>query len=345
MFLNVKWYDAAGALVHETNPYDAEAGTLVGLEDYTYFDPHGVLPPPRSLGWDGITEEHLDALVYEMHPSSSLTEEQHSFHFALADGRSKDNRIPPMGFRIDEAAARDVVPVDPATHAENPDYFTAAEYVGGYDDVELTVPAGAVSARIELNYQTTSREYVEFLRDEILATEGRTTLGSPTPSGEPEAYVIGTDPWFDQLRAWGGTLWDLWTHNMTLPGAAPIVIADEEWGSPPPPPCPLLPVPQAVTATPGKKEVTVAWDAVSDPEVTGYSVWYDQAGKLQWVADVEVPETSHVDRGLTGGVEYCYVVTSFDEEGCESAPSAPPACATPDGGGGGGGGGKGGGKK
>ncbi|MFN2196699.1 MAG: phosphoglycerate kinase, partial [Anaerolineales bacterium] len=40
------------------------------------------------------------------HPSSSLTGEDETFHFALATGRYKDNRIPPKGFRIGEAADR-----------------------------------------------------------------------------------------------------------------------------------------------------------------------------------------------------------------------------------------------
>ena len=51
--------------------------------------------------------------------------------------------------------------------AAAPDYFTAAEYAGGYDDVALTIPAGADAVEVRLYYQTTSREYIEFLRDEI----------------------------------------------------------------------------------------------------------------------------------------------------------------------------------
>jgi hypothetical protein len=328
----VLFYDGTGAPIHEINPYDAEAGTLVGLSGYTYHDPDGELPQPRGLGWPDITEEYEDELVYEAHTSSTLTGEEHTFHFALADGRHKDNRIPPKGFRIAEAAERMVEPVHDGL--VDPDLFTAAEYAGGYDEVEIAIPVGAMSARIRLNYQTTSREYIEFLRDEINNTPGRTTLSSPTPSGETSAYVAQTDPWFDQLKAWGDTIWDLWKHNMNDPGAAPIVMDELEWGEPPLPPCPELPIPQNATATPGRKQITVAWDAVDDPEVDGYRVYYDQAGHLQWVADVPVPDTSYLDRGLTGGQEYCYVVTTYTDEDCESGPSDPPACATAEGGGG-----------
>jgi len=91
--------------------------------------------------------------------------EARTFHFVLSTGQAKDNRIPPKGFRINEAAARASVPV--ALGAADPGLFTAAEYAGGYDDVSLTLPPGADVVSVRLFYQTTSREYIEFLRDEI----------------------------------------------------------------------------------------------------------------------------------------------------------------------------------
>jgi hypothetical protein len=343
MFLNVKFYDTSANIVLELNPYDADAGTLVGLSGYTYFDPHGPadtpapLPAPRQLVLGA--EEHVDALVYEMQPSSTgLTGEAHTFHFALGTDRYKDNRIPPKGFRILQAGARHSEPV---WHGVvDLGLYTADEYAGGYDEVSIAIPSGAVSARITLYYQTTSREYIEFLRDEINATPGRTTLDAPdalpSPAGE-SAYVAQTDPWFAQLKAWGDAIWDLWAYNKDLPGAAPIEMTDAEWGSvpgPPEPPCPTLDTPANVTAQSGKKKVTVSWDAVVG--AGGHTVYYDQADKLQWVADVDASATSYTDTGLTGGLEYCYVVVSTDGNDCESAPSAPPACAVPSGGGGGG---------
>ena len=63
--------------------------------------------------------------------------------------------------------------------------FTTEEY----DAVELAVPSGAERVMISLYYQTTSREFVEFLRDEINGV-GNTTLASPAPSGEAEAYIV-----------------------------------------------------------------------------------------------------------------------------------------------------------
>jgi len=61
--------------------------------------------------------------------------------------------------------------------------FSSAMY-----DVSLTVVGGVDRIQVKLYYQTTSREYVEFLGDEINGTGG--TLSSPTPSGEAEAYIF-----------------------------------------------------------------------------------------------------------------------------------------------------------
>jgi len=139
MFVNVRALKA-GALVQELNPYDLTAGTLKGL---------GGSSPPLGPG-----EVYSDQLVYESHPRSSLTGEDHTFHFALADGRYKDNRIPPKGFRINEAAARLSEPAWGGSVA--PGYFTPQEYANGYDEVSLTLPAGIDSVQIRVFYQTTS---------------------------------------------------------------------------------------------------------------------------------------------------------------------------------------------
>lgn len=212
LFVNIRLYDGA-SLVHEVNPYDAGAATLRGLAH----------PSSPALG---PLESHLDALVYEVRADSALTGESHTFHMALSTGREKDNRIPPRGFRVAEAAARLSEPV--SSGQPDPGLYTAAEYAGGHDDVAIALPAGGDGVEIRLYYQTTTREYVEFLADEI---EGLgTTLSSPTPSGEPEAYVVASDPFFAQLEAWGPTIWQLWDHNKHLPGAAPVLIASATAG-------------------------------------------------------------------------------------------------------------------
>jgi hypothetical protein len=83
---------------------------------------------------------------------------------------------------------------------------------------------------VNLYYQTTSREYIEFLRDEINGT-GNLTLTDPGAGGGP-AYIVQTDPFFAQLKAWGDTIWNLWTHNMNVDGAAPFLMTQATFGDP-----------------------------------------------------------------------------------------------------------------
>jgi hypothetical protein len=79
-----------------------------------------------------------------------------SFHFVLNNMRLKDTRIPPRGFAN---AAFDGEPV-------------GASYADGqyWDDVVYPVGRDATRAEVTLYYQTASREYVEFLRDENVTT-------------------------------------------------------------------------------------------------------------------------------------------------------------------------------
>ena len=325
MFVNIRAYDSANRLLYEVNPYDYTVGTLKGL-------PATYSPNSPALG---SNEAYVDALVYEMQPTSALTGESKTFHFALATGRYKDNRIPPKGFRITEAGGRLSVPV--SNGVDRPDLFTSAEYTGGYDDVSLTIPKNASYVEIKLYYQTTSREYIEFLRDEINGS-GRLTLASPTPSGEPTAYIVQSDPFFSKLKAWGNTIWQLWQNNMNVDGAKPILMTQAVAGTPPPPPCDAPGAPANLSAKSGlKRSVALSWTAGTPPPNGGYRIYYDQNGKLVYRASVGAGVTTYTDTGLNRSTTYCYRVTAWQDCNAngtfdsgvdkESAPSNG-ACAT-----------------
>ena len=318
MFVNVKAYDTAGSLIYELNPYDYAGGTLKGL-DHPY-DGLGDVPAPQTLG---VNEVYVDELVYEAHTSSSLTDEDHTFHFALATDRYKDNRIPPKGFRINDAVSRIS---EPKWHGATAlDYFTASEYTGGYDEVSLNIPAGADNVEVNLYYQTTSREYVEFLRNEVNGT-GYLTLTGTGAGGDPP-YIVQTDPFFAELKGWGNTLWGLWVHNMNKMGAAPFLMAQAIYGTPPAP-C-MAPAPNLLSTDAASGQVTLNWsdEQTAEGQVVGYTVYYDQAGKSQLLADPGL-ETSFTDTGLVNGQQYCYKVTS-KYAACESEFSNI-LCATPE---------------
>lgn len=300
MFVNIKAY-SGGGLIYEVNPYDTEAATLKGLQGYSYSG----LQAPSAI--DPTAEAYVDALVYESKPSSSLISEDKTFHFALADGRYKDNRIPPKGFDRDHAAERLSVPVWDG--AEDVNYYSDTEYAGGYDDVSLVIAAGADYVEVALYYQTTSREYIEFLRDEI--NGAATTLPA-------EAYIIQTDPFFSGLKAWGDTIWQLWLHNKNVTTAAPFLMSLAHVGTvtaPPPSACEMPGYPTNLTATPEKgKKIKITWSSgTPEPVSGGYNIYYDQAGKMSYVASVATGTTNYLDTGLNRNTTYCYLVTAYED--------------------------------
>jgi hypothetical protein len=338
MFVNIKALDGGGNTIYEVNPYDDTVGTLKGLT-------HSHSSP--SVGPD---EAYVDELVYEVHPTSNadvpnangvgLTGETETFHFVLATGRYKDNRIPPKGFDLTEATAR---LSEPVWHGDGaPGYFTDQEYAGGYDDISLSdypqvnFPSNADSVVVTLYYQGTSREYVEFLRDEINGDQNQTLHES--------AYIIQSDPFFAQLREWGNTIWQLWEHNhglsqTTTPahgpveGIVPFMMAQATVSGEAPctPPFPTL-----LAATPGDSQVTLAWQEIpGDPAVLGYNIYYDQGGKAQLIDTLWDPAANNfADTGLTNGQEYCYKVTSLYDCDGDSTSDAESGfsnilCATP----------------
>ena len=202
MWLSVKFYDATGAVIGEINPYTPLVISTNAQGNAVYVS-------------GGELQKTRGDLVYEAKTKSSLTGEEESFHFVLATDRHKDNRIPPKGFDIAQAGARLATPQWDGNPATN--YFTAAEYAGGYDEITFAKPPGATAWKAELYYQTTSKDYIEFLRNEINGTAS--TLTNPPPSGELQSYIVQTDPFFVSLKDWGNAIWDLWLHNG---GAAPV---------------------------------------------------------------------------------------------------------------------------
>ena len=135
IWINVRAYDAGESLLYESGAYDAGTGTLT---------------------------HDADAKIYEIHPgiSQSLSTIVNlppgkSFHFVLNDSIFMDNRIPPRGFTNANFAAIQSPPVGYS--------YGDGQY---WDDTQYPIPGTAARAEVTLYYQTTSREYVEFLRDE-----------------------------------------------------------------------------------------------------------------------------------------------------------------------------------
>jgi hypothetical protein len=300
MYVNIRAYQN-GNLIHEVNPYDSAAATLKGISYNYQPDPLGQLPFPSGLG---ANEAYVDALVYEMKGSSTITGEDQTFHFILVTDRYKDNRIPPKGFNIAQSQDRLAHPRWAGADALN--YFSPAEYAGGYHQVSLNIPQGADHVEVNLYYQTTSREYNEFMRDEINANPNNMTLPS-------NAYIAQTDPFFSKLKAWGSTMWALWHHNRDLPGAAPVLMTSSVWGDAPTPPCAVPGFPQNLTAVGGNRRIDLSWSPGSPAPDGGYNIYYHQGGKAQFIASVGVGTTKYTDTKLQQKTQYCYVISAWND--------------------------------
>jgi hypothetical protein len=149
MWLHVRALDADRTVVFESGRYVFSSATLTG---------HGA-----EIG-DPDYDAHLRVWEAEQGISPDVAAlvglpAGRSFHLSLNNVRLKDNRIPPRGFTNAAYAAVDAEPV-------------AATYADGqhWDEAAYPVGPAATRAEVTLYYQTTSREYVEFLRDENVTT-------------------------------------------------------------------------------------------------------------------------------------------------------------------------------
>jgi hypothetical protein len=135
MWLNVKFYDESMSLLTESGAYNTNTGELTEDDDIKVYE---VLP--------GIGPDVNDL--------TGLGEGK-SFHFVLNNMVVKDNRIPPQGFTNTAYENFGGAPVD-------------CNYINGqfWDDTYYDIPTDAVSAQVTLYYQSTSKEFIEFLRDE-----------------------------------------------------------------------------------------------------------------------------------------------------------------------------------
>jgi hypothetical protein len=135
IWINVKAYDNLDNLVYESGAYDAATGVLTKDDDIKIYQ----IKPGLSPG---------------LASALSLPAGE-SFHFVLNDSVFGDNRIPPRGYTN---AGFEAIQ-SPAVAYSYPD----SQY---WDETLYVLPQNALRVEVALLYQTTTKEYVEFLRDE-----------------------------------------------------------------------------------------------------------------------------------------------------------------------------------
>jgi hypothetical protein len=219
MWLNFKWYDTNGNLIREDGAYDTitvningaptQVKSILNLDDPNtkIYESHPAMTqewanqllglgydPNLPLSFDRITGQP-DYTLADLAAQAPGTAYK-TFHFVLNNTILKDNRIPPYGFSYEEARKRNALPVPANQYGGTP---------GGtynyWDTLTLNPPTGAVSGTINLLYQPTSWEYVQFLYEAndgsntFLAQEGTNLLDAWLNTGMAEPYVMASTTW------------------------------------------------------------------------------------------------------------------------------------------------------
>ena len=142
MWLEIKAFDSQGNQVYSTCSYDSTTGQLTIDPNCTVFEIKQAVTPKlvAALGLDIQAGE--------------------SFHFVLNNSVNKDNRIPPAGFTAEALIRRSLQPVE--NGLPNPDLYNPGE---NYFEKTYVFPNEATQITAILRYQTTSKEYIDFLRD------------------------------------------------------------------------------------------------------------------------------------------------------------------------------------
>jgi hypothetical protein len=164
IWINVQFFDSTNNLIQELGAYDQSTAVLT-TTNTTVYEVH------PGIGADLALELGMDAGP--------------SLHFVLNNQVYEDNRIPPRGFVNSEFDAFGGAPV--GHHYEDGQYW---------DETFYDLPEGAVRASVRLYYQSTSKEFIEFLRDEN-TTDSR-----------------------------GQELYDLWAANEKCP---PVLMTEAIW--------------------------------------------------------------------------------------------------------------------
>jgi hypothetical protein len=81
--------------------------------------------------------------------------------------------------------------------------------------------------------------------------------------------------------------------------------------------------PSGLTATAGVSAIQLNWDPDSEADLQGYRVYRSTAGGEFAAIGTIVPTPNYTDRSVTTGTVYRYAVTAIDQNGNESARTAP----------------------
>jgi hypothetical protein len=144
-----------------------------------------LVDPNTPVEYDRVTG-NLDVTLGDV-ANQALGTAHETFHFVLNNEILADNRIPPWRMARETARQRNVLPV-PASQYGNPG---PTGYFDHFDLVPLNWPGLAeTTVDIELLYQSTSWEYIQFL---YLANEGQNAFLGDTGANMLDAWLNAGD--------------------------------------------------------------------------------------------------------------------------------------------------------
>lgn len=265
MWINVKAYDMNNNLIAEYGAYDYATATLNTSNTKVY---------EIKLG--------MSADVQAATGLSNLPDGS-SFHFVLNNVVVKDNRIPPRGFTNQAFKEIQSQPVNYS--------YADGQY---WDETSYTLPSNTAYYEVNLYYQTTSKDYVEFLRDE------------------------------NKTNDWGIRLYNAWASSGK---SAPVLMASYK-SSPPtvdnqPPTAPT----NLTAIAPKFNTVNLSWSpSIDNVGVKGYYVYRTDKGTTPIAT---VTTTTYTDGTVKATTTYTYFVRAFDAAGNISASSNTVTITTP----------------
>jgi len=188
MWLHVVARDGKGAQIWESAAYDGGSGVLtIDAQAKVYEVQQGI--------WDYNGTGQCDVV--------DDGTGKHLFHFVRNNCVALDNRIPPLGFT--GGADPEVQPVQ----YTYPDTSPGSGILVHWDVTSYGIPipsetVGPVTVEAALFYQTSSKEYIEFLRDQV----------ANIPSGaEYETECIVSSAAHDPPQARGDYLYSVWNSQ------------------------------------------------------------------------------------------------------------------------------------
>ncbi len=162
MWINVKFRDAGLNVIAERGAYDAATATLSEINTKVY---------EAKMGPDVPLAAQIGVAAAP------------AFRLAISNKFYKDNRIPPMGFTNAGFTGVQAASVPPNLYADG-------QY---WDDTLFLLPTGARSAQVTVYYQTSSKEYMEFLRDGNISNSlGLTAYNTWVSAGKSVPAVMDT---------------------------------------------------------------------------------------------------------------------------------------------------------